>query len=90
MVAVTSCSAAPKWPKNINHFPINPMSEQRDKVLSYFVLQMPASPIYPVSVADFIRHNNMDQGGNVMRINLEFHIQHQRPHCHVHILVLLP
>ena len=52
------------------------------------VLQMPAGPVCPVTVADFIRHNNTDQGGDVMRINLEFNFRHRTPHCHVHILAL--
>lgn len=49
---------------------------------------MPASPFYPVMVEDFIRHNNMDQVGNEMWLNLELHLQHPESHCHVHILPL--
>lgn len=74
--------------QNPHQFHIISVSDCGDEVLSYHVLQMPAGPVCPVTSANFIGHNSMDQGGNVMRINLEFHLRHRTPHCHVHILAL--
>lgn len=38
---------------------------------------MPATLVYPVTVANFIR-NNMDQVGNMMWMNLEINLQYQK------------